>query len=100
MALNDREVGAETQATVVTWLKAIQPGDIVELKVSRVNTVATPQSALSLIEHHFEIQIGAGAGLGLQLKSPKSNQHHEGLFIESIVKNGAAEQVRIKLMGI
>ena len=90
LALNDREVGAETQATVVSWLKAIQPGDLVTLKVSRVKTVP---KAPSLTEHHFDIQIGAGAGLGLQLKSPQSNQHHEGLFIESIVKGGAAEQV-------
>ena len=89
MALNDREIGCESQATVVSWLKQIQPGDVVNLKVSRVNTVNEPSD---LIEHHFDINIGSYSGLGLQLKSPKNSQH-EGLFIESIVKNGAAEQV-------
>ena len=96
MAINDREIGSEAQSTVVSWLKALEAGEVVNLKVSRMNTVATEESK-NLVESSYEIQIGKN-GLGLHLKSTKNSQH--GLFIESIVKNGAAEQVNLEIVKV
>ena len=96
LAINDQEIGSEAQSTVVSWLKALEAGEVVNLKVSRMNTVPAEESK-KLVESSYEIQIGKN-GLGLHLKSTKNSQN--GLFIESIVKNGAAEQVKFRYRGI